>query len=271
MLTNILLDGGKVVDFETLLFEKKDNVGIISINRPRAMNSLNSKVLYELDILIDEIQKDKDVYIVVLTGKGKAFVAGADIPEMKDKNSIEAKLFSNQGISLFRKIELMEKPIIAAVNGYALGGGCELAMCCDIRIGSDKAKFGQPEVGLGITPGFGGTQRLPRLVGEGRAKEIIFTCDIMDSEEAYRIGLLNKVVPAEELMDKAIEMANKIASKGQIAVRYSKASINKGMEVNLDAAMEIEEDLFSICFSTEDQKEGMKAFLEKRKPEYKLR
>lgn len=259
------------MNFENLLFEKKDNIAIVSINRPSSMNSLNSKVLDELDILFDEIDRDPEVYVVILTGIGKAFVAGADIPEMKDKTPSEAKQFANKGISLFRKIELMKKPVIAAVNGFALGGGCELAMCCDIRIGSNKAKFGQPEVGLGITPGFGGTQRLPRLVGEGRAKEIILTCDIIDSEEAYRIGLLNKVVEAHELMDKALEMASKIASKGQIAVRYSKMSINRGIETNLDSAMEIEEDLFALCFSTEDQKEGMKAFLEKRKANYKLK
>ncbi len=259
------------MNFETLLFEKRENIGIVSINRPSSMNSLNSKVLDELDRLFDEIKRDKDIYVVVLTGMGKAFVAGADIPEMKDKNTLEAKEFADKGLNLFRKIELMEKPVIAAVNGFALGGGCELAMCCDIRIGSNKAKFGQPEVGLGITPGFGGTQRLPRLVGEGRAKEIIFTCDIIDAEEAYRIGLLNKIVAAEELMEKSLEMASKIASKGQIAVRHSKTSINIGIETNLDSAMEIEASLFSMCFSTEDQKEGMGAFLEKRHPEYKLK
>lgn len=256
---------------ETLLYEKKDRIGIISINRPDAMNSLNTKVLMELDVLIDELAKDENIHVIVLTGSGKAFVAGADIAEMKDKNVIEAKAFARLGMSLFRKIENMEKVVIAAVNGFALGGGCELAMACDIRIASEKAKFGQPEVGLGITPGFGGTQRLPRLVGEGIAKELIFTSDIIKADEAYRIGLVNKVLAPDLLMDTVIEMAEKIASKAQIAVRNSKESINRGMQADIDTGMSIEEDLFAICFSTEDQKEGMKAFLEKRKPEYKLK
>lgn len=257
--------------FKKLLFEKRGNIGIIYINRPEAMNSLNSSLLDELDLLFDEIQKDEDIYVIILTGKGKAFVAGADIAEMKDKNPINAKSFANKGLSLFRKIELMDKPVIAAVNGFALGGGCELAMCSDIRIASEKAKFGQPEVGLGITPGFGGTQRLPRLVGEAKAKELIFTCDIIKADEAYRIGLVNKVVTEDKLLESAIEMAEKISSKGQIAVRYSKAAINRGIQADIDTGMIIEEDLFSLCFSTEDQKEGMQAFLEKRKPEYKLK
>lgn len=257
--------------FKKLLFEKRGNIGIIYINRPEAMNSLNSSLLDELNLLFDEIQKDEDIYVIILTGKGKAFVAGADIEEMKDKNPIDAKVFANKGLSLFRKIELMDKPVIAAVNGFALGGGCELAMCSDIRIASEKAKFGQPEVGLGITPGFGGTQRLPRLVGEAKAKELIFTCDIIKADEAYRIGLVNKVVTEDKLMESAIEMAEKISSKGQIAVRYSKAAINRGIQADIDTGMIIEEDLFSLCFLTEDQKEGMQAFLEKRKPEYKLK
>lgn len=257
--------------YKTLLFEKQDNIGIISINREKAMNALNTEVLEELDTLVDDISKDEDLYVIVLTGKGKAFVAGADISEMKDKNSIQAKEFANKGMNLFRKIEKMDKPVIAAVNGFALGGGCELAMCCDIRIASDRAKFGQPEVGLGITPGFGGTQRLPRLIGEGRAKELIFTANIIKADEAYRIGLVNKVVEGEELMDRAIQMAKDIASKAQIAVRNSKEAINRGLQVDIDTAMTIEENLFSLCFSSEDQKEGMKAFLEKRKPEYKIK
>ncbi len=165
----------------------------------------------------------------------------------------------------------MEKPVIAAVNGYALGGGCELSMCCDIRIASEKAKFGQPEVGLGITPGFAGTQRLPRIVGMGKAKELIFTAETIDANEAYRIGLVNKVVPAESLMDEAISMAKKILSKGQIAVRYSKVAINRGIETDIETGQAIEKDLFGLCFATEDQKEGMEAFLSKRLPNYKLK
>lgn len=256
---------------ETLLFEKKENIGIISINRPEAMNSLNSQVLDELNGLIDNLSKDENIHVVILTGSGKAFVAGADIGEMKDKTVMEAKEFARSGMRLFSKIENLDKPVIAAVNGFALGGGCELAMCCDIRIASEKAKFGQPEVGLGITPGFGGTQRLPRLVGQGLAKELIFTCDIIKADEAYRIGLVNKLVAAEDLMDVAMEMAEKIASKAQIAVRNAKRAINTGIQTDIHTAMNIEEDLFAICFSSEDQKEGMKAFLEKRKPEYKIK
>lgn len=254
-----------------VILEKQENIAVISINRPKALNALNSDILTELDSAIDKVIEDEDVYVVILTGKGKAFVAGADIAEMKDMNSVEARRFANKGLNLFRKIELMEKPIIAAVNGFALGGGCELAMCCDIRIASNKAKFGQPEVGLGITPGFGGTQRLSRLVGEGKAKELIFTADIIKSEEAHRIGLVNRVVTDEKLMEAAIEMASKIASNGQLAIRYSKSAINRGGEVDIDTGMSIEKNLFGLCFASEDQKEGMAAFLEKRKPNYKLK
>ena len=190
---------------------------------------------------------------------------------MKDMNVFEAREFAEKGLSIFRKIELMEKPVIAAVNGFALGGGCELSMCCDIRIASRKAKFGQPEVGLGIIPGFAGTQRLSRLVGMGRAKELIFTTDMIDGEEAYRIGLVNKVVDEDKLMDEALAMANNISQKGQIAVRFAKTAINRGIETDMETAMAIERDLFGLCFSTEDQKEGMEAFLEKRNPNYKLK
>ena len=174
-------------------------------------------------------------------------------------------------MKIFRKIELMEKPVIAAVNGFALGGGCELSMCCDIRIASEKAKFGQPEVGLGITPGFAGTQRLARLVGLGKAKELIFTCDMIDANEAFRIGLVNKLVSPDDLMKEAMEMAKKIVEKSQIAVRYAKTAMNRGIETDIETGMAIEKDLFGLCFATEDQKEGMLAFLEKRQPNYKLK
>jgi enoyl-CoA hydratase len=254
-----------------LLFKKEGNIGILSINRPDALNALNSIVLDELNEAMDVINNDEDVHVIILTGEGRAFVAGADIGEMKNMNPIEARAFAEKGLSLFRKIELLEKPVIAAVNGFALGGGCELSMSCDIRIASEKAKFGQPEVGLGITPGFAGTQRLSRLVGIGRAKELIFTCDIISAEEAYRIGLVNKVVSGQELMTSAIEMANKILSKSQLAIRYANTAINRGIETDLDTGMAIEKDLFGLCFATEDQKEGMGAFLEKRTPNYKLK
>jgi len=267
----ILTKGDDVLSLDNLLFKKEGNIGILSINRPDALNALNSAVLDDLNNAIDMINSDEEVYVLILTGEGRAFVAGADIGEMKGMNTTEARVFAEKGLSVFRKLELMEKPVIAAVNGFALGGGCELSMACDIRIASEKAKFGQPEVGLGITPGFAGTQRLSRLVGIGRAKELIFTCDIINAEEAYRIGLVNKVVSGEELMGVAIEMANKIISKAQLAVRYAKTAINRGMETDLDTGMAIEKDLFGLCFATEDQKEGMGAFLEKRTPSYKLK
>ena len=257
--------------YENLLLKREGNIGILSINRPDELNALNSKVLEELDRAIDSISMDEEIYVLIIIGEGRAFVAGADISEMKDKNSMEARYFAEKGLSVFRKIELMEKPVIAAVNGFALGGGCELAMCCDIRIASDKAKFGQPEVGLGITPGFGGTQRLSRLVGIGIAKELIFTAKIIRSDEAMRIGLVNEVVPASELMEAALKLANDIASKGQLAIRYAKSAINRGIETDIETGMEIEKDLFALCFATEDQKEAMTAFLEKRDAEYKLK
>lgn len=259
------------MDWENLLFRKEGNVGILSMNIPSTLNALSSKVLDELDTAIDSIIEDEDIYVLILTGEGKAFVAGADISEMKDFNFQGGRTFAEKGMKLFRKIELMEKPVIAAVNGYALGGGCELAMCCDIRIASEKAKFGQPEVGLGICPGFAGTQRLAKLVGIAKAKELIFTCDIINGKEAERIGLVNKVVAPEELMTTAMDMANKIVSKGQIAVRFSKTAIIRGSESNIETGMIIEKDLFALCFETEDQKEAMEAFLEKRKPNYKLK
>lgn len=267
----ILTKGGIFLTWDNLLFKKEGNIGILSINRPSALNALNSAVLDELNQAIDEINIDEEVHVLILTGEGRAFVAGADIGEMKDMSPMEARIFAEKGISVFRKIELMEKPVIAAVNGFALGGGCELSMCCDIRIASEKAKFGQPEVGLGITPGFAGTQRLSRLVGVGRAKELIYTSDVIGAEEAYRIGLVNKVVAPDELINAAMEMANKILSKGQIAIRYSKTAINRGIETDIDTGMAIEKDLFGLCFATEDQKEGMAAFLEKRTPNYKIK
>ncbi|HHV26514.1 MAG TPA: short-chain-enoyl-CoA hydratase [Tissierellia bacterium] len=259
------------MDFENLVFKKEGNIGILSINRPEALNALNTQVLKELDKAVDMIDKDEEVHIVILTGEGRVFVAGADIAEMKNMGSKEAREFARNGLSVFRKIELMEKPVIAAVNGFSLGGGCELSMCCDIRIASDKAKFGQPETGLGIIPGFAGTQRLARLVGMGRAKELIFTAGMIDANEAYRIGLVNKVVPQDDLMEEAMKLAKTILSKGQIAVRFAKAAINRGIETDIETGMAIERDLFGLCFTTDDQKEGMGAFLEKRKPDYKLR
>jgi len=254
------------MEYKNILLKKEGNIAILSFNRPKVLNALSTDVLIELDKAVDEIIKDENIFVLILTGEGKAFIAGADISEMKDMNPNEGRNFGELGSNIFRKIELMEKPVIAAVNGFALGGGCELAMSCDIRIASEKAKFGQPEVGLGITPGFSGTQRLSRLVGVSKAKELIFTGDIINANEAEKIGLVNKVVAQEELMNEVMKIANKITSNGQIAVRYSKTAINKGIDAHIEAGIEIEKNLFGLCFGSIDQKEGMSAFLEKRKP-----
>lgn len=257
--------------YEYLKIIRSGSIATLSINRPEALNALNSKLLIELKSAIESIAADESVYVIVLTGEGRAFVAGADIAEMKDMDPEGARGFAKLGLEVFRAIELMDKPSIAAVNGFALGGGCELAMSCDIRIASSKAKFGQPEVSLGVTPGFGGTNRLARLVGPAKAKELIFTGDVIDALEAERFGLVNSVTEPEILMEKAMELAEKIASKGQLAVRYSKQAINRSFETDIDTGMEIERNLFSLCFATEDQKEGMDAFLNKRKPEFKVK
>ena len=257
--------------FQNLIYRREEGIGILSINRPKALNALNTNLLTELNRAIDMACKDNEVDVLVITGEGKAFIAGADISEMKSMMAEDARDFSKLGNALFRKIELMEKPVIAAVNGFALGGGCELAMSCDIRIAGERAKFGQPEVGLGITPGFAGTQRLPRLVGIAKAKELIFTGNPIKAEEAENIGLVNKVVPQEELMNESLGLAKKISHNGQLAVKYSKAAINRGINCDLDTGSAIEVDLFGLCFATEDQKEGMSAFLDKRKPEFKKR
>lgn len=257
------------MDYKNIILKKDGAIGILSINRQNALNALNTEVLSEISKAVDELIRDEEVNVFIVTGEGRAFVAGADILEMKDLNSEQARKFAQAGLDVFRKIELCEKPSIAAVNGYALGGGLELAMSCDIRIASNYAKFGQPEVGLGITPGFGGTNRLQRLVGIAKAKELIFTADVIGAEEALSIGLVNKVVKAEDLMNEAMRMANKIVQNAQPAVRYSKVAINRSAEVDIETGMEIEKNLFGLCFATEDQKEGMRAFVEKRKPQFK--
>lgn len=254
--------------YENVLLEKEDRVAILSINRPKALNALNNDTLVEIKKAIEEIKEDAGIDVLIITGAGdKAFVAGADISFMQPLSAIEGRAFGALGQEVFRMIEAMEKPVIAAVNGFALGGGCELAMCCDFRIASTKAKFGQPEVGLGITPGFGGTQRLPRLVGTGMAKQMLYTADVIDASEALRIGLVNSVVEPEELMDAVKKIAKRILSKAQIAVRLCKAAANEGMQTDIDRGMTIEADAFGLCFATADQKEGMAAFIEKRKPE----
>ena len=251
-----------------ILLEKKGNVAIATIDRERALNALNSEVLEDLDALVDAVSADEEIRALILTGKGeKAFVAGADIGEMSALTKAEGEAFGKKGNDVFRRIETLPIPVIAAVNGYALGGGCELAMACDIRICSDTAVFGQPETGLGITPGFGGTQRLARLIGPGMAKQLIYAARNIKADEALRIGLVNAVYPAAELLPAAEKLAETIAKNAPIAVRACKRAINEGLELPMDEAIALEERLFGSCFETEDQKEGMGAFLEKRKHE----
>ena len=250
---------------EFVTYEVQDRVGIITINREKALNALNSQVIDELSEAFDGVDQG-EIRCLVLTGAGeKSFVAGADIGEMSNLSKSEGEAFGKKGNDLFRKIETFPIPVIAAVNGFALGGGCEISMSCDIRICSDNAVFGQPEVGLGITPGFGGTQRLARLVSPGMAKQLIYTARNIKADEAYRIGLVNQVVPAAELMETALKMAKGIAANAPIAVRNCKKAINDGLQVDMDKAIVIEEKLFGDCFETEDQKAAMANFLEKDK------
>ena len=252
-----------------VMLENVDGIGLITINRPKALNALNMDVLEALDRVCDTVSRDETIKTVIITGAGeKSFVAGADIGEMLPLSAIEGRNWAQKGQAVFDKIENLPQPVIAAINGFALGGGCELAMACDIRISSATAKFGQPEVGLGITPGFGGTQRLARLVGKGRAKELLFTADMIDANEAYRIGLVNKIVEPELLMEAAKAMALKIMSRASVAVRLIKAAINEGMNVDIKSGIAYEAEVFGLCFSTSDQKEGMTAFVEKRKAEF---
>ena len=246
---------------------KQGNIGIVTMNRPEALNALSSQVFADLTTALDIVEKDDDIYVVIITGAGRSFVAGADIGEMATMNVEEGLAFSELGNNLMMRVDLFSKPTIAAVNGFALGGGCELALAADIRVASEKAKFGQPEVGLGIIPGFGGTQRMARIIGTGAAMELIYTADTIDAKRALEIGLVQHVVPAEELMPFALEMANKIASKAQVAIRTSKMAIRRGIDCDISTAATYEALAFATCFSTEDQKDAMKAFVEKRKLE----
>ena len=248
---------------EFITYEQEGFVGVVTINRPKALNALNSQVLEEIEATFDAIDLD-NTRAVVLTGAGeKSFVAGADIGEMSTLTKAEGEAFGKKGNDVFRKIETFPIPVIAAVNGFALGGGCEISMSCDIRICSDNAVFGQPEVGLGITPGFGGTQRLARIVGVGMAKQMIYSARNIKADEALRIGLVNAVYTQEELLPAAKKLASTIAANAPIAVRNCKKAINEGLEVDMDKAIVIEEKLFGDCFETEDQKAGMGNFLEK--------
>jgi len=258
------------MEFQNLLFEVRDSIGLITLNRPKALNALNTALLTELGILLGEIAKNEEIKAVVITGSGdKAFAAGADIAEMQPMTAMQGRKFSENGMNAITMLETIPQPTIAAINGFALGGGCEVTLACDIRVASTKAKFGQPEVNLGVTPGFGATQRLPRLVGAGIAKELLLTGDIIGADRAYAIGLVNHVVEPEQLLDKAFEIANKIASKGQLSVRMTKQGVNEGLNMDVDRGLQYETELFALSFSTEDQKEGMAAFLDKRAAEFK--
>lgn len=256
-------------EYANLIYEQANGIGYITVNRPKALNALNSATLVELDNLLEEISNDKTTHVVVVTGSGeKAFIAGADITEMERLSAIEGRDIARLGQSIFNKLENLPQPVIAAINGFALGGGCELAMACDIRIATENAKFGQPEVSLGIPPGFGGTQRLARLVGKGRALQLLFTGELIDAQEAYRIGLVNKVVSAGELMTVAKAISETIKGRAQIAVQLCKSAVNKGLDSPLSVGLAYEAEVFGLCFATEDQKEGMAAFTGKRKANF---
>ncbi len=255
--------------YENINYTVENGIATIAINRPKALNALNLATLTELKDVVEKIAVDKAIQVVIITGAGeKSFVAGADIVEMSTKNAVEGRVWGQVGQNIFTEIENLPQPVIAAVNGFALGGGCELACACDIRYASENAKFGQPEVGLGITPGFGGTQRLTRVVGRGHAKELIYTANIIDAQEALRIGLVNKVVPQAELMDAVMKVAKTITKKAPVAVQLAKAAINRGINCDVVTGISYEAEVFGLCFATADQKEGMKAFIEKRKPTF---
>jgi len=260
------------MDYQNLLINVKDKIAVVTINRPDKLNALNSKTMSELKEAFTELNTNNEVYVIILTGSGeKAFVAGADISELNKLNMISGKEFAEKGQDVFNTIENLNKPVIAAVNGFALGGGCEIALACHIRLASENAKFGQPEVNLGIIPGYGGTQRLTRLINSGRAMEYIFTGDMIDANEAFRIGLVNHVYPLNELLNKAVEIAKKITYKGQVAIKQSIKAINAAEEMSSKEGQNYEASLFAICCGTEDFKEGTSAFLDKRKPNFKNR
>lgn len=262
----LLSIGGGMGEYKTLLYEKKEGIGTITINRPEALNALNTQVFKEIYSLLEEIEKDDGVKVVIITGKGdKAFVAGTDIKEMENLACNQARDLAMLARKTIDKIEALKKPVIAAINGFALGGGCELAMACDLRIASEKAKLGQPEINLGIIPGSGGTQRLPRLIGSSRAKRLIFTGELVDAKTAHEIGLVDMVVPHDQLMDESKKLAFTIAGKSKVALALAKSAINRGLGLDLRTGLDYEIECFAQCFATSNQKEGMKAFLERRK------
>lgn len=256
------------MEYKNLLVEKEAGLAVVKFNRPQVLNAVNIETILELEALLHELNGDANVRVIVLTGEGKSFVSGSDISRLAEMDSLKAREYSQIGQRVLSYMENIEKPVIAAVNGFALGSGCEIAMACDIRIASDKAKFGQPEVKLGLIPGHAGTQRLARLVGLGKAKELIFTGDLIDANEALRIGLVNKVTTPEELLNEAKAMAKKIVDVGPTAVKLAKTVLNRGIDANLTTATSYEMEAFSMLFSLPESKEGMKAFLEKRPPKW---
>lgn len=261
--------GGELVLNQNVLSEKENGIALIIMNRPKALNALNTETLNELKAVVLDAEQDPTVKTVIITGAGeKAFVAGADIAQMRDLSPLEGRKMTMLGQEVFNLIENLDKPVIAAVNGFALGGGCELAMACDIRIASQKAKFGQPEVNLGIIPGFAGTQRLARLIGKGRAKYYIYTGYMMTADEALGLGLVDRVVKPEELMSVCKEIAQTIMSKAPVAIMMAKKAINHGLNMDLHSAVAYEAEAYTTCFATQDRIEGMTAFLEKRTAEF---
>lgn len=257
------------MQLENLLFSEDGAVATVTVNRPKALNALNRDTLEELLGCFQQLAEKDSIRVVIITGSGeKAFVAGADIAFMENLDALAARRFALLGQKVLNTIENLPQPVIAAVNGFALGGGCELALACDMRLASDNAKFGQPEVNLGVLPGFGGSQRLPRIIGKGMANELLFSGNMIDAAEAWRIGLANRVVSQEQLLPACRELAEKIASRGPVAVRLCKDAVNSGMEMDLARACQYEADQFALCFASQEQKEGMRAFLEKRAPKF---
>lgn len=258
------------MNLEILKLDVIDRIAVVTMSRPQAMNALNSRFFAEMNEILDDLEKRNDVLALIITGEGKAFVAGADIAELMEMNSTQGRRFSQTGQATFRRIENLPMPVIAAVNGFALGGGCELVMACDIRVASKAAKFGQPEVGLGLIPGYAGTQRLPRQIGVGNALLLMLTGDIVSADEALRLGLVQKVVEPEQLMAESRAIAGRIVSKGPVAVRMAKAALRKGMDTDFDSGCAIEAEEFGRLFGNGESGEGMKAFLEKRKPNWQV-
>jgi len=258
------------MEFKNIILEKSEGIATLRINRPKDLNILTVETLLEMKTAIEDIRNDRSLKALIITGSGdRLFSAGADINEMSKMNTMEAREYSELGHEIFASMANLWIPVIAAINGHAIGGACELVLACDIRVASENAKIGMPETGIGITPGWGGMQRLSRLIGVGKAKELVFTGELIEAKEAERIGLVNKVVPPDKVEAVAREIASKIASRAPVAVRLAKDAINRGAEIDLEKALDYDSEVFGIVCSTEDQKEGMKAFLEKRKPEFR--